>query len=75
MREKGLSQVTLAQVGTQAQFGTQAQAGGFRLTAHGTTRFANPQEIGSLVAYLASARTGFIQGSISNIDGGVTRSL
>jgi NAD(P)-dependent dehydrogenase (short-subunit alcohol dehydrogenase family) len=47
----------------------------FLLSSHGTTRVGEPEEIGSLVAYLASAKAAFIQGSIIDIDGGATRSL
>jgi NAD(P)-dependent dehydrogenase (short-subunit alcohol dehydrogenase family) len=55
-------------------FGRQ-QALAFLLSSHGTTRVGQPQEIGCLVAYLASLKAGFIQGSIIGIDGGATRSL
>jgi NAD(P)-dependent dehydrogenase (short-subunit alcohol dehydrogenase family) len=51
------------------------QALAFRLSSHGTTRVGRPEEIGCLVAYLASAKSDFIQGSIIDIDGGATRSL
>ncbi|MGE0221696.1 MAG: SDR family oxidoreductase [Acetobacteraceae bacterium] len=47
----------------------------FLLSSHGTTRVGRPDEIGSLVAYLASDKAGFIQGSVIDIDGGATRSL
>lgn len=47
----------------------------FLLASHGTTRVGRPEEIGSLVAYLASHRADFIQGSIIDVDGGATRSL
>jgi NAD(P)-dependent dehydrogenase (short-subunit alcohol dehydrogenase family) len=47
----------------------------FLVSSHGTTRVGQPEEVGSLVAYLASNRAGFIQGSIIDIDGGATRSL
>jgi 3-oxoacyl-[acyl-carrier protein] reductase len=47
----------------------------FLLSSHGTTRVGRPEEIGALVAYLASSKAGFIQGSIIDIDGGATRSL
>ncbi len=47
----------------------------FLLSSHGTTRVGRPEEIGSLVAYLASSKADFIQGSIIDIDGGATRSL
>lgn len=47
----------------------------FLLSSHGTTRVGRPDEIGSLVAYLASAKADFIQGSVIDVDGGATRSL
>lgn len=47
----------------------------FLVSSHRTTRVGRPDEIGALVAYLASAKAGFIQGSIIDIDGGATRSL
>lgn len=47
----------------------------FLLASHGTTRVGRPDEIGSLTAYLASEKAGFIQGCIIDIDGGATRSL
>ena len=46
-----------------------------RLASHGTTRVGRPDEIGSLVAYLASSKADFIQGALIDIDGGATRSL
>jgi 3-oxoacyl-[acyl-carrier protein] reductase len=45
------------------------------VSSHGTTRVGRPEEIGSLVAYLASSKADFIQGSIIDVDGGATRSL
>ncbi len=51
------------------------QALHFLLSTHGTTRVGQPEEVGALVAYLASKRADFIQGSIIDIDGGATRSL
>jgi NAD(P)-dependent dehydrogenase (short-subunit alcohol dehydrogenase family) len=47
----------------------------FLVSSHGTARVGEPEEIGGLVAYLASSRADFIQGSIIDIDGGATRSL
>ena len=47
----------------------------FLIESHGTTRVGRPDEIGALVAYLASWRADFIQGAIIDIDGGATRSL
>jgi NAD(P)-dependent dehydrogenase (short-subunit alcohol dehydrogenase family) len=40
------------------------------LATSGIARFGDPQEIGWLVAYLASPRADFIQGAIIDIDGG-----
>ena len=60
MRERGLSR---------------DEALTFLVSSHGTTRVGTPREIGSLVAYLASPKADFIQGSIIDIDGGATRSL
>ena len=41
----------------------------------GIARFGRPDEIGTLVAFLASARAGFMQGAILDIDGGELRAL
>jgi NAD(P)-dependent dehydrogenase (short-subunit alcohol dehydrogenase family) len=38
-------------------------------------RFGDPAEIGAAVAFLASARAGYCQGAILDIDGGQTRTL
>lgn len=54
---------------------TREQALTFLVSSHGTTRVGQPEEIGALVAYLASSKADFIQGSIIDIDGGATRSL
>jgi NAD(P)-dependent dehydrogenase (short-subunit alcohol dehydrogenase family) len=54
---------------------TRDEALTFLVSSHGTTRVGQPQEIGSLVAYLASSKADFIQGCIIDIDGGATRSL
>jgi 3-oxoacyl-[acyl-carrier protein] reductase len=54
---------------------TRQEAMSFLLSSHGTTRVGRPDEIGALVAYLASPRADFIQGCIIDIDGGATRSL
>jgi NAD(P)-dependent dehydrogenase (short-subunit alcohol dehydrogenase family) len=54
---------------------TREDAVTFRLASSGTTRVGRPEEIGALVAYLASSKADFIQGSIIDIDGGATRSL
>ena len=47
----------------------------FLISSHATARVGQPEEIGGLVAYLASSKADFIQGSIIDIDGGATRSL
>jgi NAD(P)-dependent dehydrogenase (short-subunit alcohol dehydrogenase family) len=47
----------------------------FLVSSYGTTRVGRPEEVGALVAYLASAQADFIQGSVIDIDGGATRSL
>ena len=41
----------------------------------GIVRFGTPDEIASMVAYLASPQANYIQGSIIDIDGGQTRTL
>jgi NAD(P)-dependent dehydrogenase (short-subunit alcohol dehydrogenase family) len=47
----------------------------FLVSSHGTTRVGQPVEIATLVAYPASSKAGFLQGSIIDIDGGATRFL
>ena len=47
----------------------------FLLSGHGTTRVGQPDEIGAMTAFLASAKAGYLQGSIVDVDGGATRSL
>ncbi len=54
---------------------TPAAAASDLLATLGLARFGRPQEVGWLVAYLASARAAFMQGSLIDIDGGETRSL
>jgi 3-oxoacyl-[acyl-carrier protein] reductase len=54
---------------------TREEATNFLVSSHGTARVGRPEEIGALVAYLASRRADFIQGCIIDIDGGATRSL
>jgi 3-oxoacyl-[acyl-carrier protein] reductase len=54
---------------------TREQALAHRLATHGTTRVGRPDEVGSLVAYLASDKADFIQGALIDIDGGATRAL
>ena len=41
----------------------------------GIARFGQPEEIAELVAFLASARAGYLQGAIIDADGGQTRTL
>ena len=36
-------------------------------------RFARPEEIAALIAFLASARNSYISGTTISIDGGATR--
>jgi 3-oxoacyl-[acyl-carrier protein] reductase len=47
----------------------------FLVSSHGTKRVGRPEEIGHLVAYLASPRGDFMQGTIIDIDGGSNRAL
>ncbi len=47
----------------------------FLLWPDGTTRVGMPEEVGSLVACLASSKADFIPGFLIDIDGGATRSL
>jgi NAD(P)-dependent dehydrogenase (short-subunit alcohol dehydrogenase family) len=44
-------------------------------TESGLARFGQPEEIAAAVAFLAGAQAGYIQGSIWDIDGGLTRTL
>jgi NAD(P)-dependent dehydrogenase (short-subunit alcohol dehydrogenase family) len=53
----------------------EAEAVAFLLSSHATARVGKPEEIGALVAYLASSKADFIQGCIIDIDGGANRSL
>ena len=54
---------------------TRDEALAFLVSSHRTTRVGQPEEIGAMVAYLASSKADFIQGSIIDVDGGATRSL
>jgi 3-oxoacyl-[acyl-carrier protein] reductase len=45
------------------------------LREHGIARFGRPQEIGALVAILASKPVEFLQGAVIDMDGGQTRTL
>jgi NAD(P)-dependent dehydrogenase (short-subunit alcohol dehydrogenase family) len=54
---------------------TREQAVAARLATHRTTRVGRPEEVGALVAYLASDKADFIQGALIDVDGGSTRAL
>lgn len=54
---------------------TREQAVAARLATHRTKRVGRPEEVGTLVTYLASAKADFIQGALIDIDGGSTRAL
>lgn len=45
------------------------------LAKAGISRFGQPQEIGELVAFLASGRASYIHGALIDVDGGATRGL
>jgi 3-oxoacyl-[acyl-carrier protein] reductase len=47
----------------------------YLVSSHGTKRVGRPEEIGHLVAYMASPLADFMQGSIIDIDGGANRAL
>jgi 3-oxoacyl-[acyl-carrier protein] reductase len=47
----------------------------FLLSSWGTARVGQPEEIGAMTAFVVSARAGYLQGSIIDVDGGATRSL
>jgi len=54
---------------------TREQAIAARLATHRTRRVGRPEEVGALVAYIASDKADFIQGALIDIDGGSTRAL
>jgi 3-oxoacyl-[acyl-carrier protein] reductase len=54
---------------------TRDEALTFLVSSHRTTRVGRPEEIGAMVAYLASSKADFVQGAIIDVDGGATRSL
>jgi NAD(P)-dependent dehydrogenase (short-subunit alcohol dehydrogenase family) len=59
-----------------AEAGVQRDEAAARLLSGlGLKRFGRPEEIGWLVAYLASPRAAFIEGAIIDIDGGENRSV
>jgi 3-oxoacyl-[acyl-carrier protein] reductase len=51
------------------------QAAGAMARNLGIARFGKPAEIAAAVAFLASDKAGFVQGSILDVDGGQTRTL
>jgi len=64
----------LERFGRENQLGPEAAAARLREEL-GISRFGRPDEIGTLVAFLASEHAGFMQGSIIDIDGGEFRAL
>ena len=64
----------LERFGRENQLGPEAAAARLREEL-GIRRFGRPDEIGTLVAFLASEQAGFMQGSIIDIDGGEFRAL
>lgn len=60
-----------------ARYDTQDRAEAERrlVTEYGINRYGEPREIGWLVAYLCSKRADFIQSSIIDVDGGMTKAL
>jgi 3-oxoacyl-[acyl-carrier protein] reductase len=59
----------------QQQKITREQAADFIRDQSRISRFGRPEEIADMVAYLASERSGFIQGAIIDIDGGQNRAV
>jgi 3-oxoacyl-[acyl-carrier protein] reductase len=53
----------------------EAEARRRELAGAGVTRFGLPEEIGRLVAFLASDRAGYVNGALVDSDGGTTRSI
>ena len=53
----------------------EAEARRRNLAALGVTRFGQPQEIGDLVAFLASDRAGYVNGALVDSDGGTNRAI
>lgn len=56
--------------GGDAQAAAQALAAQMQLS-----RFGQPEEVAAVVAFLASARASYCQGSVIDVDGGLTRTL
>lgn len=59
-----------AEKGVDEETAARQLAGGMRIA-----RFGQPGEIGAAVAFLASSRVGYCQGTLLDIDGGQTRTL
>jgi 3-oxoacyl-[acyl-carrier protein] reductase len=59
-----------AEKGVDEETAARQLAGGMRIA-----RFGQPAEIGAAVAFLASSRVGYCQGTLLDIDGGQTRTL
>lgn len=53
----------------------EAEARRRNLAALGVSRFGQPQEIGDLVAFLASDRAGYVNGALVDSDGGTNRAI
>ena len=60
----------VAEKGVDDETAARELASGMRIA-----RFGRPQEIAEAVAFLASPRTGYCQGTLMDIDGGQTRTL
>jgi 3-oxoacyl-[acyl-carrier protein] reductase len=60
----------VAEKGVDAETAARELANGMRIA-----RFGRPQEIAEAVAFLASPRIGYAQGTLMDIDGGQTRTL
>ena len=59
-----------------AEHGLSPEAAAARIRAElGIARFGSPEEVGDLVAYMASPRAGFMQGAIVELDGGEVRAV
>jgi len=60
----------VAEKGVDEETAATQLAGGMRIA-----RFGQPREIAEAVAFLASPRAGYCQGTLMDIDGGQTRTL